>query len=188
VLVIAGPHPNLKRQHGLSLLEALVTIVILAFGILGLASLQAKMQTAEVEAYARSQALVLLEDMAARLSAHRGDAATYVAASPVGTGDTQPTDCSGTALGVARDMCEWSNVLKGNTELVGSTSVGAVIGGRGCIEQLAGLDPPTYRITVAWQGLSATVEPSVPCGEAMYGTSGWRRAVGKVVSFASLGP
>jgi type IV pilus assembly protein PilV len=179
---------NMNRQRGLSLLEALITIVILAFGILGLTSLQAKMQTAEVESYARSQALILLEDMAARLSAHRSDAATYAAASPVGTSDTQPADCSGTALGVARDMCEWSNALKGSTERAGGTNVGAMMGGRGCIEQLAGVDPPTYRIIVAWQGLSATVEPSVSCGQSVYGASGWRRTAIKDVSFASLGP
>jgi type IV pilus assembly protein PilV len=146
------------------------------------------MQTTEVESYARSQALVLLEDMAARLSAHRGVAATYVTASPAGAGDTQPTDCSGTALGAERDSCEWSNALKGNTELSGSAAIGAMIGGRGCIEQLAGVDPPSYRITVVWQGLSPTVEPDFACGQSLYGANGLRRAVGKVVSFASLGP
>src|SRR5205823_859862 len=99
---------NPHCESGVSLLEALITIVVLAFGILGLAGLQSKMQTVEVESYARSQALVLLDDMAARLSAHRGVAATYVTASPVGTGDTQSADCSGTVLGLERDTCEWS--------------------------------------------------------------------------------
>jgi type IV pilus assembly protein PilV len=133
--------------------------------------------------------LVLLEDMAARLSAHRPVAATYVTASPVGTGDTQATDCSSTALGVERDTCEWSNALKGNTELSGSSAIGAMIGGRGCVEQLAGVDPPSYRVTVTWQGLSPTVVPSVGCGQSLYGANdALRRAVVKVVSIASLGP
>jgi type IV pilus assembly protein PilV len=180
---------KVNRECGVSLLEALITIVILAFGILGLAGLQSRLQTVEVESYARSQALILLDDMAARLSAHRGVAATYVDASPVGTGDTQPTDCSGTALGVARDTCEWSNALKGNTERSGSSAVGAMIGGRGCIEQLAGVDPPSYRVTVTWQGLSPTVAPGVACGQSLYGANdALRRAVVKVVSIAALGP
>jgi type IV pilus assembly protein PilV len=183
---------KVNRERGASLLEALITIVILAFGILGLANLQAKMQTVEVESYARSQALVLLDDMAARLSAHRGVAATYVTASPAGTGDTQPTDCSGTlplgVAGVTRDMCEWSNALKGSTELSGSAAVGAMIGGRGCIEQLAGVNPPSYRVTVTWQGLSPTVVPGVGCAQSLYGNDVLRRAVVKVVSIASLGP
>ena len=183
------PKANLNRQHGVSLLEALITIVILAFGILGLANLQAKLQTVEVESYARSQALILLNDMAARLSSHRGVAATYVVASPVGTGDAQPTDCSATALGVARDLCEWSNALKGNTELSGTSAIGAMIGGRGCIEQLAGIDPPSYRVTVTWQGLSPTVVPGINCAQSLYGANdALRRSVAKVVSVASLGP
>ncbi len=183
------PSVNMNRECGVSLLEALITIVILAFGILGLAGLQSRLQTVEVESYARSQALILLDDMAARLSAHRGVAATYVTASPAGTGDTQPADCSGTALGVERDMCEWSHALKGTTELSGSSAIGAMIGGRGCVEPLAGVDPPSYRVTVTWQGLSATVAPSVDCAQSLYGTNdALRRAVVKVVSIAALGP
>ena len=180
---------NVNRESGVSLLEALITIVILAFGILGLANLQAKMQTVEVESYARSQALVLLDDMAARLSAHRGVAAMYVTVNPIGTGDTQPTDCSGTALVVARDTCEWSNALKGNTELSGSSAIGAMIGGRGCIEQLPGVDPPSYRVTVTWQGLSPTLVPGFGCAQSLYGANdALRRVSAKVVSVAALGP
>ena len=184
---------QVKREHGVSLLEALITIFVLAFGILGLANLHAKMQTVEVESYARSQALVLLDDMAARLSANRGVAATYATASPtaspVGVGDAQPTDCSSAAVGVALDTCEWSNALKGNTELSGSAAVGAMIGGRGCIEPLAGANPPSYQVIVTWQGLSPTVAPSgVDCAQSYYGDDRLRRAVVKVVSIARLGP
>ena len=183
------PKVNPHCECGVSLLESLITIVILSFGMMGLAGLQSKMQTIEVESYARSQALVLLDDMAMRLSAQRGVAANYVTASPVGTGDAQPTNCSATAVGVARDTCEWSNALKGNTELSGSSAIGAMIGGRGCIEQLAGVDPPSYRVTVTWQGLSPTVVPSVGCGQSLYGANdALRRAVVKVVSIAALGP
>jgi type IV pilus assembly protein PilV len=127
------------------------------------------------------------------LSANRGVAATYVTAnptaSPVGAGDAQPTDCSSAALGVARDTCEWSNALKGNTELSGSAAVGAMIGGRGCIEPLAGATPPSYQVIVTWQGLSPTVAPSgVDCAQSYYGDDRLRRAVVKVVSIARLGP
>ena len=180
---------EMNREHGVSLLEALITVFVLAFGILGLANLHFKLQTVEVETYARSQALVLLDDMAARLSANRGAAATYATASPVGAGDTQPTDCSGAAVGVARDTCEWSNALKGSSELSGSATVGAMIGGRGCVETVAGVNPPSYQVVVTWQGLSPTVAPSgVDCAQSFYSDDRLRRAVVKVVSIASLGP
>lgn len=189
MIVFSSHQPNFCRECGVTLLESLLTIFILAFGILGLANLTAKMQTVEVESYARSQALILLEDMAARLSAHRTVAATYITTSPLGTGDTQPVDCSGTAPGVARDQCEWSNALKGNTERLGGSSVGAMIGGRGCIEQLGGVDPPSYRVTVAWQGVSPTIVPGVSCGQGLYGSDdALRRTIAKVISVANLGP
>jgi type IV pilus assembly protein PilV len=183
---------RIAQQRGVSLFEALITIVILAFGILGLTNLQARMQKAEVESYARSQALVLLDDMAARLSANRANAAAYVAlaatGSAAGTGDAQPTDCTGVAFGADRDVCEWSNGLKGSSELSGGNATGAMIGGRGCIDDIPGSAPPSYRISVVWQGLNPTVAPSVGCAQNLYGTDTYRRVVTKIVSVASLAP
>jgi type IV pilus assembly protein PilV len=182
--------PSLPRgQRGLTMLESLVTIVVLAFGILGLAGMQAKMQSVEVESYARSQALLLLDDMAARLNANRGNAAAYVTASPAGTGDVEPADCSATALGADRDLCEWSNALKGGAELAAGSAIGAVIGGRGCIEQVPGVDPPSFRISVAWQGLTPTIAPSIDCGQGRYGgNDAFRRVVAKVVAIGTSVP
>ena len=48
--------------------------------MLGAASLQFRMQTAELEAYQRTQAIVLLQDMVARINANRKSAADYVTA------------------------------------------------------------------------------------------------------------
>lgn len=180
-----------RHEHGIVMLEALITIVILAFGILGLAGLQAKMQAAEMESYQRSQALVLLEDMASRLNANRNAASTYVTASPVGTGDAEPADCSGKAVGLARDMCEWSNALKGAAEQAGGASVGTMIGGRGCVEQVAGASEVTasYRIVVTWQGLTPTTAPFFKCAKGSYGgNDALRRAVVKVVAVGVLTP
>lgn len=178
-----------RRQRGLTMLESLVTIVVLAFGILGLAGLQAKMQSVEVESYARSQALILVEDMAARLNANRTHAAAYVTTTPAGTGDAEPADCSTTAIGVDRDVCEWSNALKGAAELTRGAPIGAMIGGRGCIEQLVGVDPPSFRIAVAWQGLTATVAPGIACGQGLYGNNeAFRRIVAKVVAIGNGAP
>ena len=100
-----------RVQHrGFILLEVLVAIIILAFGLLGLAGLQERMQAAEMESYQRSQALVLLEDMGARINANRVAAATYdttgLVPAWVGTGDSQLAVCPGPTVGVARDLCE----------------------------------------------------------------------------------
>ncbi|MBE0613900.1 MAG: type IV pilus modification protein PilV [Burkholderiales bacterium] len=168
------------------MLEVLVTIVILAFGMLGLAGLQSKIFSAEMESYQRAQAVLLMNDMVERINANRGAAATY-ASSPatMGTGDAQPADCSGVAAGVARDKCEWSNKLKGAAETSGSTKVGAMVGALGCISvaqaenaALGVCTPGIYLVTVAWQGLTPTSTPSASCGTGTYGSDErMRRAI-----------
>jgi len=180
-----------RRQRGTTMLEVLVTILILSFGMLGLAGLQAKIHLAEMEVYQRAQAVVLLSDMVERINTNRANAASYVTgtASPLGTGDTQPTTCP-TATGAARDQCEWSNALKGAAETASGVSIGAMIGARGCIEQLQAPDtswgvckPGIYQVTVVWQGLNATAAPSLACASASsYGSTVLRRAIAVSVS------
>jgi type IV pilus assembly protein PilV len=156
------------------MLEVLVTIVILAFGMLGLAGMQSKIFIAEMESYQRAQAVVLMNDIVERINANRNAAVSYVLSSTthLGTLDSQPADCSTVAAGVARDQCEWSNALKGAAETSGTAKVGGMIGAVGCITQVqaqnaaAGVcKPGIYLVSVAWQGLNATSSPSATCGK-----------------------
>jgi type IV pilus assembly protein PilV len=182
--------PHLSRQRGTTLIEVLVTIVLLAFGLLGIAALQAKAQVGTVESYQRAQAVVLLQDMRARLSSNQDNADDYLTTTPLGTKDSEPEDCSTLAAGAERDKCEWSNALKGAAEQDGTTRVGAMIGARGCIERLQVKDessgvcrPGVYRLTVAWQGMHPTLPPSLACGKGEYGQDdGARRAISVRVS------
>lgn len=167
------------------MLEVLITIVILAFGLLGLAGFQTKVQLGELESYQRAQAILLLSDMTERVSANRAQAASYVSANANGTGDSQPASCASVPFGAARDICEWSNELKGAGETKSLNSVGAMIGGRGCVTQVQAANPAlgycvpgVYRITVAWQGVHRTAASSLTCGSGSYGTDdAYRRAI-----------
>lgn len=179
-----------RPQRGTSLLEVLITLVILAIGLLGLAGLQSRLQASEMEAYQRAQALVLLEDMASRIAANRNDAATYVtgAGNPLGAGMTCPT---ATATRQQIDARDWCRALQGAGEAQGTSNVGAMIGGRGCVEQLPNNE---YLITVAWQGLTPLAAPAPLCGQNLYnGAAGsactgdlCRRVVTTVVRIGSL--
>lgn len=179
---------NLRpNQSGFLLLEVLVTIIILVFGLLGLAGLQAKIQTAESESYQRTQALLLLEDMLNRLSANRNNPNAFITATPLGAGDGQPSSCAA-FTGIPLDLCEWSQELKGAAEKqAGSgTYLGAMVDARGCIELIAGSNPPVYRVSVAWQGLSRLNAPSLTCGQNLYGAENYRRVVAGFVPIANL--
>jgi len=158
---------KLHSQRGATLLEALVTLVIIAFGLLGLVGLQSRLQVSEMEAYQRSQALILLNDMANRIATNRRVAGSYVTTTPLGT-DNCPTT---TGSRQQADAAEWCKALEGAAETFGTgpdaSKMGTVIGGRGCVEDLGNNE---YLITVAWQGLVPISAPpeGVPCGKDLY--------------------
>lgn len=168
-------------QAGFSLLEILVTLVIVSFGLLGAASLQMRMIAEDDEAFQRAQALLLVDDMLNRISANRIAAASYLTATPVGTGST----CASTATLAERDLCEWGELLRGGSEKLGASQVGAMLDARGCIEQID-VAPLTLRITVAWQGLRPIAAPTIGCAAGDYGDDALRRVVSTRVAIGVL--
>lgn len=205
---------NTKRRRfrgtvsGFTMIEVLVTLVVLALGLIGVIGLQARGQQAELESYQRGQALVLLQDMVDRMNANRSDshALNYVTASPVGGGGAL-TSC--TALtGSAYDLCDWGNQLDGAAEVGtvgtcdtsgGGACVGAMLGARGCISydnttELVDSSGATetgtgvYTISVVWQGLGPTASPpaSLTCGQNLYPSESMRRVVTATMRIADL--
>lgn len=204
-----------KRTAGFTMIEVLVTLVVLALGLLGIMGLQARGQQAELESYQRGQALVLLQDMVDRMSANRADAHNLVyttaATFPVGGGGAL-TNC-GTTPGAAYDICDWTNELNGAAETAGGGTcdtssgaecVGAMLGARGCIAynnatELTDSTGATmagtgiYTITVVWQGVAATSAPpaAITCGQNLYPNAtspndAMRRAVTTTIRVANL--
>ena len=153
-----------RKQRGTSLVEVLVTMVILAIGLLALAGLQARLHVLQIESYQRAQALILLHDMASRIANNRYAAATYDTAGSLGTGAACPT---ATANRQQADITEWCNSIIGASETLGGGNVGSLVGGRGCVAALGGDE---YLVTVAWQGLAPISAPpdTVTCGQDEY--------------------
>jgi len=193
-MVTNRPQSSPVAQRGTSLLEVLVTIVILAIGLLGLAGLQTRLQSSEIEAYQRSQALILLNDMASRIATNRSNAEAYITTSPLGVGNTCPTGTSTQLI----DAGQWCSALQGAAETLGANNnVGAMVGGRGCVEKVGGTAGEAvgeYSITIAWQGLTAVAAPTSTCGQNLYnGASGsactgdkCRRTVTTIVRIGDL--
>lgn len=177
---------NMKKhptQQGVALIEALIAMLIVAFGVLGFVGLQAKTTVANLEGYQRSQALILVNDMAERMNLNRANALSYVNNN---IGVTDPGNCSGSALTTAqKDLCEWSKLIRGASETQGSTQVGAVLNARGCIT-----NPATnqYLLALAWQGVQASGAPVNTCGKDAFSSEDMRRVVTVVVQIANLSP
>jgi type IV pilus assembly protein PilV len=194
----------MRAERGITLVEVLVTLVILAIGLLGLVGLQARVQVLQIESYQRAQALMLLNDMAGRIANNRNNAAAYVtpgsggAIAALGAGMTCPA--TSTTNRRDADVSDWCNALKGASEMQGGSNVGAMVGGRGCVESLNPGAEPTdntiFLVTVAWQGLVPIAAPpaGVACGLNSYnGGAGsacegdlCRRVVTTVVQISTL--
>ena len=199
-----------RAQAGFTLIEILITFVVLVVGLLGLIGLQARSQQAELESYQRGQALVLLQDMTDRMNNNRigaknGDYTTGTT-TPLGGGGAL-TDCT-TLTAAARDKCEWGNLLNGAAEVSpggtcdatsGTQCIGAMLGAKGCIvydnttelKDSAGATIPgtgVHTITLAWQGVNrgATALTGNLCGKNTYPDEQTRRIVTATLRIASL--
>lgn len=190
------PHRRLRKaeQRGSTLIEILISVVILLVALLGAAGMMVRSNQSEMESYQRVQALTLLQDMATRLNANRQVATCYAVAgttTKVGTGGTSAPSCTtGTAAQkatVTTDLAAWNNALLGNTETAasGATALGNMIGARGCIDAVDAVNQ-IYRVTVVWQGLIKTVAPSLPCGSGNFGDETYRRAISVQVRMGVL--
>lgn len=171
------------RAAGISLIEALVSIVILSIGVLGLAGLQARAMNAEFESYQRSQAIVLVNDMADRIRMNRVSMGVFKNISGyLGTSASYTPNCASAARSDV-DLCAWHTLLQGAGETSGGSNVGAMIGARGCISydvatELAGIpDSGVFTVAVAWQGTQDTVAPSISCADGLYGAETKRRTI-----------
>lgn len=104
------------RQRGFTMLEVLISVVVLSIGLLGIAGLQATGQRNNHSAYLRSQATALAYDMIDRMRANQAGV-TSGAYNAINTTTNTYTDpgcitsgCS-TAQMAQYDMYEWQTQL-----------------------------------------------------------------------------
>lgn len=187
------------NTRGYSLLEVLVALVLVSIALLGLAGLQIRAQQAELEAYQRAQAMLLVNDMINRIAVNRDDdiwEQCYALSDSgngtpyLGTGSGAIPACPagvGAQADLAdADMAAWDNLLQGASETAGGNNVGSLAGARGCIYFNVG-PPEAVTVTVAWQGETETGTPADNCATGLYGDEDLRRVVSDTLRFADLG-
>lgn len=198
---------NKQYSGGFSMIEILVTLIIILIGLLGVAGLQVRAQVSEMESYQRAQALILMSDIVDRLNVNRATAACFTmttnttAGTPfigtAGTGHMSAPTCTASTteyndLALAA-LTQIDNLLEGAAESLGGSNVGAMIGARACISydsstELTG-QPGTglYTVIVTWQGMADLIAPvNMNCANTLYGTLAKRRAVSTTVRMANL--
>jgi len=146
---------TVSRLGGFSLIEVLVTLVIMSIGMLSIAGLYVKSMQAGRTSMFHHHAVTLASDVADRVRANRTAGVAYQHASTAtGTNNncvTGGVSCDAASM-AENDIFIWQN--QAETSLPnGSVAIVFTAG--------AGGAPPSYQITVAWNepGLTATSTP-----------------------------
>lgn len=183
-----------RKQHGFSLLELLVALLIFSVGLLSIAGLQTVSKQANFESIQRTAASQvahgLLEDMRTN-----GDAiGIYLAAGAVGQGAMGAEPIPNCSLGnecnsaqkAAYDLWFWEQVLDGNLETNAGVGTGGLVFPALCVTGPVGGAAGIYQVSIAWRG-TASLNNNVnnACGAASgnYGDANEFRRIIQIPTF-----
>lgn len=150
-------------QRGFTLIETMVAFLILAVGLLGLAGLQNTGFQVNQNAYYRTQAAFLAQDMAERMRSNRIEAVAdnYINESGLSDGTVEAnclttTGCSSSAM-AANDIYEWqtavADLLPGGEAVICVDKVpndGDNASSPNCDGLETSVDEPVYAIKIWW--------------------------------------
>ncbi len=144
----------LSQTRGFSMIEILVTVVVLSIGLLGLAGMQLTGLKYNHSAYLRSQATLLASDIIDRMRANREmarqgnyDIAIGTSASSI-TCTAATANCSPAELAAA-DLAEWKQQLK---DLLPA--------GDGAITRTVNGSETRFTVTIQWDDTRGEQEPT----------------------------
>ena len=189
-----------KAAAGFAMVEVMVTVVVMTFGLLGVAGLVSRSFVTETEAVQRTQASMLLQDMASRIEANRAQVAAYVTGDNGLTGyptnEYPPTGaviaCNGAATIADRDRCDWGQLMAGSEERIAGDNAGVLIGAIGCVYELDAFNR-VYAIAISWMaaspGAAPLIDPNFPptgCGRDRFGNENQRRVMVTMLRIGNL--
>lgn len=117
----APTRPPRTGQHGFGLFEAMIALVILSFGLLGMTRLQARMVAGTTEAQQRLAAQQLVDELLARALIDTANSACYTLPASGSCGSTAArtgTNTWGTDVGAALPDGAATSTLNVNGRLV----------------------------------------------------------------------
>lgn len=168
-----------RQQGGFTLVEVMVTVFVVAVGLLAAAALQAVAKKAAFDALQRTTASVLAQDILERIRSNSAEADAYAAQgaelkTAPSASNCAAAPCTAAQL-VAYDLAQWQRGLAGAAEQIQEGSGTAAAGGLrspvGCIRK----NGPAIDVVIAWRGMTAITPAAAddaddptgdPCGAA----------------------
>lgn len=159
------------RQRGVTMVEVLIAVFVLAVGLLGTATLQVTSKRGNLEARDRVLTTVIAQGFIERMRMNPRALGAYTDS---GLGRTldgagmAAVDCSvdcTEAQVAALDLYDLEQALAGAAEQLGDTAVGGLSLPRVCIDGPDG-GSGTYTVAIAWRGLTRLSDPGLhACGQ-----------------------
>lgn len=164
---------RIRKLAGATLMEALIAIVVLSMGFLGIGLLQLQSKHLNLQAIQRSVASQLANEMIERMRNNNSSLSDYLTTVGEGAISSEPTpDCSPSypCLGqqlAAHDLWQWEQMIDGASETKAGANTGGLLIPTACVTGPAGGGAGTYTVTIAWRGPNATSDVSADtCGQS----------------------
>ena len=146
-----------RCNKGFSLIEVLVAVVILSFGLISIAALQINSKAVSYDSIQRTAAAQLAQDIIGKMRSNPTGAANYLGTYNGPDGGAAPTcvsPCTETEV-AAIDIYNWREAL--------NSATGGVESPIACITTLASTN--YYNISITWQGTSSIAHTVARCGD-----------------------
>ena len=197
MLLAHRKYSRTARSHrGFTLIEVLVTFVVLAIGLLGIVSLQALSKTSQHQGIQRTRAVAIADGLLEKIRINPAGLTTYaIGLNPLGGGSisTEPSpncisaSCTPTEM-AAHDLWEWERALDGTAVTVdgGTIATAGLINPQACVTFTAAAGKTStglLQVLVQWSDLRETIDAvqsgdvDVACGGAVAGGDPFRRKV-----------
>jgi type IV pilus assembly protein PilV len=153
-------------QSGLSMVEIMVSIIIMAVGLLGLAGLQMNAMKYQKSSSQRSEASDAAYDLSERMRANAAFRDTYLSPNNTYATGAVPITASDASCGLV-SSCTGATIAQNDLNNWYRTVQRRLVGGSGSLVTVPGATIPTYDVTLMWieQGFTST-DASCPAGSA----------------------
>ena len=170
-----------RHQEGVTLIEALISALVVSVGLLGVFQLHLVAKRGSYESFQYTQAHALATDIVERMRANPSQLSAYASrdygaddfampAPSCATLSAEEGGCADAEM-VQWDQHLWHQMLTGGDEMIGDRVIGGASGTRGCVT----VSDAAVEVVVSWQGMDETVDGAVGGSAALCGQADARR-------------